>query len=785
MPGIPHNIFSVIMNRVSFLIALLSLFCIVTAVQAQEDGSSDQLAEYTRQLTTIESELLQDKHWESRLRDWARLITGAKGLVAGCINDTDSALNKVKEDRNTLGDRVARESAEVGRKRAALEQQISDLEKRLADCRVLALRGDDALARINAMQAALLAEHLLAKGPTLWMLVQENWREPSVWWQSTKRFVGQHSGLDSLSGGLWLALVLLSVVAYGIGRRLRNRLLTWAEQKPDKSSFSGRFTLALAATMARYQVHLVMTLSVALALLLFTYQYSPVPFISVLAYGLPVYYLVVAAIDLFLAPPPPALNFLRFQDENTRGLARSAKIVVMLLFIGYLMFSTLLAQSLPQSALLLARAVFAAVFITHLMAVLWLAGRILDWRRLPWLRGLLHLALLAVLLAEWFGYRNFSWLVLRALMGTLLVVGFAYLVQRLTRELFEGLEEGRRPWHQRLRLMLGVAEQQPVPGLVWVRVLVNLLIMVGTLLLILLIWGLSDAALQKLNQVLVDGFTVGSLHVIPARILMAAVVFGLLLTATGWLRSMLDRRWLAITRMERGAREAVVSIAGYIGGGIAVLVAAGVAGVNFGSLAIIAGALSVGIGFGMQNIVNNFVSGLILLFERPVKTGDWIIVGSTEGYVKRIRIRSTQIQTFDRADVIVPNSELISSQVVNWMLYDSRGRVRVPIGVAYGSDTEQVKALLLQVAREHPSVISDDEESRPKVLFLAFGDSSLNFELRCHIRNIDERTQVISDLNFAIDKAFREHAIEIPFPQRDIHVRSWSPPPAGGASSDS
>ncbi|MEJ2686549.1 MAG: mechanosensitive ion channel [Gammaproteobacteria bacterium] len=201
------------------------------------------------------------------------------------------------------------------------------------------------------------------------------------------------------------------------------------------------------------------------------------------------------------------------------------------------------------------------------------------------------------------------------------------------------------------------------------------------------------------------------------------------------------------------------------------------AGLEYKNLAIIAGALSVGIGFGLQNIVNNFVSGLILLFERPIRTGDWIVVGSTEGYVKRIRIRSTQIQTFDRADVIVPNSELISTQVTNWMLYDLRGRVRVPVGVAYGSDTALVKQLLLEAGGAHPQVITDGSAPEPVVLFLEFGDSSLNFELRIYIREIDMRLAVVSDLNFAIDAAFREHGVEIPFPQRDVHVRDWPAPP--------
>ena len=196
------------------------------------------------------------------------------------------------------------------------------------------------------------------------------------------------------------------------------------------------------------------------------------------------------------------------------------------------------------------------------------------------------------------------------------------------------------------------------------------------------------------------------------------------------------------------------------------------AGFDFGNVAIIAGALSVGIGFGLQNIVNNFVSGLILLFERPIRKGDWIEVGGTEGVVKDIQIRSTVIQTFDRSDVIVPNSELISGQVTNWVLSSQSGRAVIPVGVAYGTDTEKVRTILMAIAEENTDVVKAGSMPKPIVLFRAFGDSSLDFELRVFLHNVDNRLSIISDINFAIDKAFREEDIEIPFPQRDLHVKS-------------
>ena len=234
--------------------------------------------------------------------------------------------------------------------------------------------------------------------------------------------------------------------------------------------------------------------------------------------------------------------------------------------------------------------------------------------------------------------------------------------------------------------------------------------------------GYGDQGFSALKQLTVDGFAIGEFQFVPGRIIFALLVLYALLTFTRWLRNLFETRWIQNAKMERGARDALITSLGYLGTSISVVTALIVAGVDFTGLAILFSALSVGIGFGLQNVVNNFVSGLILLFERPIKSGDWVSVGSTEGHVKKIRIRSTLIQTLDRADVIVPNSELISAQVTNWMLRDKIGRVKVAIGVAYGSDTALVKKLLLEVAQTHEDVLSAPAEHQ------ANGDLS---RLRC------------------------------------------------------
>jgi potassium efflux system protein len=202
----------------------------------------------------------------------------------------------------------------------------------------------------------------------------------------------------------------------------------------------------------------------------------------------------------------------------------------------------------------------------------------------------------------------------------------------------------------------------------------------------------------------------------------------------------------------------------YSFGTIGTLIALSAVGVDFSKLTLIASALSVGIGFGLKNVINNFSSGIILIFERTVRIGDWVVVGQTEGIVDQINLRSSQIQTWDKADVIVPNADMISSQVINWTLEKPSGRIVLSVDVAYGSDTKLVRKLLLEVAKSHPAVMLDGSVKEPIVLFLGYGDSALQLELRCFIQDIMDRIIVKSDLYFAIDDILRKKRYRNPLP---------------------
>jgi len=216
-------------------------------------------------------------------------------------------------------------------------------------------------------------------------------------------------------------------------------------------------------------------------------------------------------------------------------------------------------------------------------------------------------------------------------------------------------------------------------------------------------------------------------------------------------------------------RYGITTLVQYVLVVIGIILAFNAIGIGWSKVQWLVAAITVGLGFGLQEIFANFVSGLILLFERPIRVGDTVTVGTTSGTVSRIRIRATTITDWDRKELVIPNREFVTGQVVNWSLSDSILRTTIPVGIAYGSDTELAEKLLLQEAEAHSHVLADPP---PRALFIGFGDSSLNFELRVYIPSIDYLLAVKSDLHFAIDQAFRKAGVEISFPQRDLHIRS-------------
>ena len=470
-----------------------------------------------------------------------------------------------------------------------------------------------------------------------------------------------------------------------------------------------------------------------------------------------------------------------FNEEDSRSLRQRMRFFTLILIISYIVFgpdwltSTVTSPAAAEQSLM--RIAIVGVLIVALILVLNAFSKAFFVNGQPRILSLVGYSALTIsFLAELSGFHNLASFVLGGFMITLLASYALWSLLTLSVNTRNWINASTHIVGIKIRGFLNITRDLGKSRLGIYQLFFDALFWIGFLVIIFNIWDPTGTILGTLSSYARDGIPIGEIRIVPTNIVGGIIAFTVLLAFTGWIKRWIDKRWLRqIISSDRGARDALVTIVGYTGFTISLLIGLSIAGINITGLAVVAGALSVGIGFGLQSIANNFVSGIILLFERPIKAGDFVTVGDVEGFVKKISIRATEIETLDNQDMLVPNSELISGRVTNWVLHNPYGRLRIRVGVAYGSDINKVKDILETVSHENKSVITDGRVSPPKALFMGFGESALEFELRVRIFDIKKRYDVVSELNFKIDEEFQKNHIIIPFPQRDIHIKDWSP----------
>lgn len=482
-----------------------------------------------------------------------------------------------------------------------------------------------------------------------------------------------------------------------------------------------------------------------------------------------------------LAPRQPKWRLVPLESEKARGLRYVMVLIVVVFSANFVLERLAEWLNSPRElvTLLSASAMIVAGGLLFVVARpgLWQldetgranmsAESLKFWR---WARSLASVAAVASVFAVLVGHVALGRFVLTRMYFLAFLFTGAWFGRALLSELADYI--GGRVSHS----VSGVDQAELVERgedrrllVFWLRLLIDLLVAVAVLPLSFLILGADWADMRNwlfdaLFGLKIGGFTISLVNIASA---MATVV--IIIVITRFVQRTMDRRIFEPARMESGLRNTFRTLIGYLGLIFGIMAAIGTLGFPLANLAIVAGALSVGIGFGLTSIINNFVSGLILLFERPIKVGDWIVTSAGEGIVKRISVRSTEIETFDWASVIIPNSELIAAPVTNWTHKNRYTRLIIPVGVSYDSDPEAVSAILLAEAKANRRTLSFPV---PVIYFAGFGDSSLDFEMRIFINNVDDRIPVQNELRIAIFKAFAEAGIEIPFPQRDLHVRT-------------
>jgi small-conductance mechanosensitive channel len=489
----------------------------------------------------------------------------------------------------------------------------------------------------------------------------------------------------------------------------------------------------------------------------------------------PLYLVLLIALSKYLFMPLlNKKNTVNVSPMIGRRLYSLSVAMIVWGFIGYCLGSMFQKSGLNIQFVDFSRAIYISIFsIIGIWNIILFKARYFsgnnDKPMVQLVNIILALLFLGLALIVWFGFHGLTIFIVRGLaltLGSLLVTATVWV---LINSLYNSISNSDGKARKQAASLFGVSVHRSFKEVFLLKLSCYVVFLASLILYLMGVWGVSTNVVDKAFLALTDGFNIAGIRIVPLRIVIALVVFSVVLLIGRFIAQSMARK--ERFNGEQDAQVAVKSILVYVFFAVALLIALFIVQVNFTGLAIIAGALSIGVGLGLQNIVNNFVSGVILLLEKPIKPGDRVIVGETEGFVKKIRLRATQITTLSKEDVIIPNAELISTQVTNYMFRDNLWRVVCPVGVAYGSDIDLVKTVLLDIASGNSSVIQEPP-SEPIVLFKAFGDSSLQFELWCIIPDVNKKFRVLSELNYAIDNAFKQHGITIAFPQRDVHIKN-------------
>jgi potassium-dependent mechanosensitive channel len=366
-----------------------------------------------------------------------------------------------------------------------------------------------------------------------------------------------------------------------------------------------------------------------------------------------------------------------------------------------------------------------------------------------------------ILAAALTGYIAFATFLINQAIYLTVLAALLYLVDCIVQDGTEALLKPEAPVGAGLMAMVGLRRNALAQIAVVLQGVARLAVAVIAIAAVLEPWGVQSRDMFSALRAAYFGFSVGGVTLSLSSMIGAVAVFGVVLFLTRMVQDWLGSRLLPQTRLDAGVRNSVRTIFGYAGAIVAVLLAGAQIGLDVQKLALIAGGLSVGIGFGLQTIANNFVSGLILLWERGIRVGDWVVVGTEQGFVRAINARATEIETFDRGTLIVPNSNLVTGVVKNWVHNDRVGRIIVSVNVAYESDVEQARDMLIDAARAQDQVL---KIPAPTVLFAEFGDWALKLELVCFVDDIEFAERTRSDINFDILRRMQEAGLRIPYP---------------------
>jgi len=735
---------------------------------------------WQRELDRLESELGRQRLRYSELNEFRNRLQRLRSQVEDTWSRLQPRLKADKAQMNLLGPAPAAgqppEPEQAALTRAELNYHSSLLSGGKAAVDSTNLRIENLLNTIQDIRRKNFASILFQPIPGVY--AYETWAHLQEYVSSATRKIRElitnwwRDVRDpSDIGYIVIEALLLSFLLGFVSWRGIRRLRRWEETTEPPS---WRRASSAAGVVFFRALPIVAPISFLYGMITYT-QDVPEPvdwlFYSI-AQSIVVVFTVGALASTVFAPRAPQWRLVATSDA---GAVRLCCLVILLAFIYSVTTLLYLTTRLIQAP-------FALTIAVALPSSLLIAGLVVALLRTPFgaaketapprlfklIRMVVWAIVAAIVVCAVAGYLPLARFLGQQLIVTGSILALVYLLLLCIDGFAQGLSDDGTIVGGWLKKSAGLERARREQLALPISLFLKFAVLVMSVPLIMLQWGYSWPDIQEWYRQLFFGLHIGNTEVTIGALLASILVFGIGYAAARLFQSWLDARVLLPAGISGGVRNSIRTGIGYTGIVIAALAAFSYAGFNLSGIAIIAGALSVGIGFGLQNLVNNFISGLILLVERPISVGDLVVVGGEEGCVRKISVRSTELETFDGANVLIPNSYFISEKVKNWTLRNKVRRVAIPIGVAYGSDPRQVQAVLLTVAGGNRDVLKTPE---PVVTLDEFSPASINFTLYTFVGDINKAGSVRTQLSMAVLDAFAEAGIEIPYGQTDVAVR--------------
>jgi potassium efflux system protein len=672
------------------------------------------------------------------------------------------------------------ESPTAAAERARLDAQASEVSSAIKTLEVTWSRARQAIDKITELRLQLFVRNLTQRMtspvfPSFWARIAEDW--PAVSWRLHYNASDWLRSAERKMGAVSLVIVL-AVAIYLILKALAFRLTRF---KPPSAVLRLSFFESAASAAWVAPIRAIPGVAVALGI------YAAFNYIGLLYYptaapasislvrSVLIYITVASLLNAVFAPHEPERRLMPLSTPAAKRVGRLLKLAAAIYTIDlffsdvgqilYFPLSISIAQALVTSV------AFAAVMIGLLLTPFERDDATGPTRRdTPrWIKIPLWISFVAIIATALLGYVAMSRFISQQIMMTgviALVATLLYLaIRAFTREGTNGRNAASIIMEQRLGFDTTRRRQ-----IAWLtETLLTIALALVAVPLVMLQWGFAAADIRDWIKQLLFGFEIGQFHISLVRIIIGIGIFIALLFATRIVQRRLRDNVLVQPKMDPGIANSIDTTVGYAGTIIAAIIAISYAGFDITNLAIVAGALSVGIGFGLQSIVNNFISGLILLIERPIKVGDWIVIGNEQGTVRKISVRSTEIETFDRASLIVPNSELITGRVLNWTHRNALGRIVMRFSAGPDVNPTTVLDVLRSCADSHPDILS---EPAPLAMFEGYTSTATEYSLRVLLPDITRGLRIQSDLRVAIFDALREKGITPPLLQLKVQAAS-------------